>query len=69
MECKYEITPSELISIVFENSNGVISVKWQLNCPLAIVRKCTFAVINIWQIDRKPSGHAASVLSNTLCYQ
>ena len=45
------------------------SVKWQVNCLLAIVRKCTFVVTNILKIDRKSNEYSASVLSNTFCYQ
>ena len=45
------------------------NVKLQVNCLLAVVRKCTFAVTFVWQIDRKPNGYSVSVLSNTFCYQ
>ena len=45
------------------------NVKLQVNCLLANVRKCTFAVTFVWQIDRKPNGYSVSVLSNTFCYQ
>ena len=45
------------------------NVKLQVNSLLAVVRKCTFAVTFIWQIDREPKGYSFSVLSNTFCYQ
>ena len=34
------------------------NVKLQVNCLLAVVRKCTFAVTFVWQIDRKPNGYS-----------